>query len=470
MNQKLIAICICLVIAGGALRVVAGVESLGFVHPDEHQQYLEAANKIAYGYGIVFWEYDRGIRHYLYPGALAGFLRLLETAGIGDPIVQAKIIRTTIGLSVFGSLALFALCWIRQGKRVAGLSLLAMSALSPFLIFVGARTLSETAVIPLLVLMLFFLDFKPLVSGLLAGLMFAVRFQSALFVAPLFIAMAGSAVFFEDHRRERKHVLVRFGLGLLASLLFVGLVDCLTWGAWFHSPIEYFRANVLEDVASMFGVSPWHQYLRWIWDAVQHSSVLIIPLIALSFRSKPHWALAAVLFVVAHSCIGHKEARFIWPMIPVMLLLVAEGLEIASQHLVKSKIVLSTIVSISLLYAIVVQFPTIDWHMGFTESSSRALSQLRTVTDVEGVAVVGHPGLCGNYFYLRRNDVPFVVSLNWVDLPKASPWKERKINYLIAPFAPDVSAEFEVFADLGDLFIFRVRHPLESSLAKTVAR
>ena len=53
-------------LVGIVLRIVYGSHSLGFVHPDEHQQYLEAANRIAYGQGVMFWEYEQGIRHYMY--------------------------------------------------------------------------------------------------------------------------------------------------------------------------------------------------------------------------------------------------------------------------------------------------------------------------------------------------------------------------------------------------------------------
>ena len=60
-----------LIVAGIGLRLAASVLSQGFVHPDEHQQYLEVAQGIVYGPWVKFWEYDRGIRHYFYPDCLA---------------------------------------------------------------------------------------------------------------------------------------------------------------------------------------------------------------------------------------------------------------------------------------------------------------------------------------------------------------------------------------------------------------
>ena len=88
------------------MRVVAGIYSQGFYHPDEHQQYLEVAQGFVYGCHIRFWEEERGTRCYLYPGMLAGLLWLLDTAGVRDPVYQATAIRLMLSLSVFGSLLL----------------------------------------------------------------------------------------------------------------------------------------------------------------------------------------------------------------------------------------------------------------------------------------------------------------------------------------------------------------------------
>ena len=365
-----------ILLLGVVARIIVGTHSLGFVHPDEHQQYLEAANRIAYGYGMSFWEYERGIRHFLYPGFLASVLKCLDLIGFQHPVQQAQIIRSLMGLTVFGTSALIALQLLRSGKRYASFALLLMTAGSPYFLFMGARTLSETAVMPLMMLMWFSVDRRPVLAGAIGGLMFAVRFQTALFVAPFFFAIV-----FDSFRRRRgwshQTQAMAFATGCVVTLLVGGFIDWWTWGSWFHSPIEYFRANILEDVASSFGVSPWYQYLLWAAQRTAEVSWIVFPLALIGARRHQRLAIAVLIFVISHSLIGHKESRFLWPIVPILLVLVAEGIEVCLQRFPTPRqrricLVLVCFFALSAKF----QYDGTDWHRGKTEASSLALAAL----------------------------------------------------------------------------------------------
>ncbi len=443
------------IVLGIALRIVAGSNSLGFVHPDEHQQYLEAANKIAFGYGVSFWEYERGIRHYLYPGSLAILLKLFDTIGISSPIHQAQIIRSLMGIGVFASVVMYSFGMLRQKRHMAAFSLLVLATASPFFIFVGARTLSETATIPLLMAMLYFLDRRPGTAGFLAGIMFAVRFQSALFVAPLFFAMVVQRIVKDRSLAGLKSSARPFAASCIASLLLVGFIDYCTWGHWFHSPIEYVRANVVENVASSFGVSPWYQYAIWAYDSLIESTFLIIPLVCIGAWYCPRLAFAMATFAVAHSFIGHKEPRFLWPMIPVVFVLVAVGIEHLSRCLsTQQKKYLVIGLSLTLIASVKFQWDATDWHMGRTETSALALARVREIEDVRGVALLGGDAHSGNLFYLRR-DLPYLARTEWQELSTHALWKNGCLNYLIAEQAPE-GTQFTLVSQVRDLSIFRV--------------
>jgi len=440
---------------GIVLRIVAGSQSLGFVHPDEHQQYLEAANKIAYGYGVSFWEYERGIRHYLYPGALAILLRVFDGIGITSPVHQAQTIRSLMGTAIFASIVGYSFGLLKQQRHVAAISLLCLSAISPFFIFVGARTLSETAMIPLLIAMLHFLDRRPGVAGFLAGVMFAVRFQSALFVAPLFFAVAAHRIVKDKSLSGLRTSAWPFAVNCVAALLLVGFIDYCTWGHWFHSSIEYVRANVVEDVASSFGVSPWYQYAIWSFDSLIDSTFVIIPFACIGAWLRPRLAFAMLVFVVAHSLIGHKEPRFLWPMIPVVFVLVAVGVEkIAETVPAKRKKLLAIGLALTLFASVKFQWDATDWHMGRTESSALALAEVREIDDVRGVALIGGNATSGNLFYLRR-DLPYLARPNWKDLSSDTLWKSGQLNYLIAERPPE-GIQLTLVSRVRDLSIFRV--------------
>jgi hypothetical protein len=413
VTQALIAV----VVIGIILRLIAGTLSVGFYHPDEHQQYLEVAQGIAYGYHIRFWEEDRGTRCYLYSGMLAGMLCLLDQVGVRDPVYQATAIRLLLSLSIFGCLLLFARRWLRHGHTVAACFLIALAALSPDMIFISLRTLSETAIMIPLLLGVYLFRRRPLVAGLLFGLMFGIRFQSAFFIAAF-----GAIAIYEDAlawwRANSPLVLrrlplftLRFAAGLTVSILFVGLVDKLTMGDWFHSPLTCFQANIGEGVAAKFGVFSWSRYCTWIWHHLLQVSPLLLPLIVLGAFREPRLACAVLLAVVGHSAIGHKEYRFIWPVFPLALLLVARGFELGYGWLRKRwcRQEFVVVIALSLLLGVPIRCWFIDWKMDPGRSTSLALAKLGRLPGVTGVALyqIGR-GSSGNYFFLRR-DIPMLT-------------------------------------------------------------
>ncbi len=422
-----------IVLTGLLLRVGVATYSLGFVHPDEHQQYLEAAQGIVYGYSISFWEYDRGMRHYLYPGSLACLLCAFDAIGLTDPVSQAMMIRGLIGAAVLASIAVVAHAWLREGRIPAGLCLIALVAFSPDMIFIGARTLSETAMIVPLVLGYYFWKRDPLICGLLFGVMFAVRFQSAFMTAAFFaVAVLDDLIY---RRGWLRGSAMRIAVGLVVSLLWVGTIDKLTWGGWFHSPIEYFRANVVEGKAAGFGVQPWYKYFEWAGYTWLEAAPLAVLLLV--FGAIRQWRLAfvALVFLVAHMLVGHKEARFLWPALPLALILVAAGFEAVYVWLGDGKVrrVGVALLGSALLAGAWMRCGDIDWALEPSRGNSLALAKVRRLPDVTGVAVCGTGRAHGgNYFYLRRN-VP--LSFRWRARMDAdgglSKWVSEETNYLV---------------------------------------
>ena len=73
---------VVLLLAGGVLRVVLAILHHGVIWPDETYQMTEAAHRVVFGYGIVPWEFQQGLRSWIGPGflvpptALAGVLGL----------------------------------------------------------------------------------------------------------------------------------------------------------------------------------------------------------------------------------------------------------------------------------------------------------------------------------------------------------------------------------------------------------
>ncbi len=423
-----------IVLVGVLLKWIAVDNTGGIVHPDEHQQYLETAQGIVFGYSVAYWEHERGVRHCLYPGLLAGILYVLEyVVAVRDPVSQAAVIRFLLSVAVLASFALVAYDWMQRRKTAGAFFLLALAAFSPDMIFVSVRTLSETAMMVPLLVGLFFLRRNPLVAGVLFGIMFAVRFQSAVLIAAMVML-----AFLEDLRSGEswlRRPSSRLATGLAASMLCLGLVDKLIWDGWFHTPIGYFTANVLEGLAATEGVQPWYRYFQWGLSDLLEASPILLVFLLLGIRRGPQLALAAAVFLAAHSLVPHKQPRFVWPILPLALMLMALGFEQVYQWLGDRtmRLVGVALIVCALLPGVWLRFESIQWNLEPSRGASLVLAKVGRLPDLTGVAIYGAPDVvCGNYFFLRR-DVPYIAKgVPDHEVIRSNPdWQQGTINYLI---------------------------------------
>src|SRR5262249_50274808 len=84
-----------------APRIWAAVGDQGIFWPDEIFQTTEQAHRFAFGYGFVSWEFQYGLRSWLFPGALGLFWKLLAWLGVrGAPtlVVSAKLVMVALAL------------------------------------------------------------------------------------------------------------------------------------------------------------------------------------------------------------------------------------------------------------------------------------------------------------------------------------------------------------------------------------
>ena len=105
-------------------------------------------------------------------------------------------------------------------------------------------------------------------------------------------------------------------------------LDWATWGAPFQSTIEYLRFNWVEGGAARFGVSGPGYYPGHLVASLGALGV-IAPVLAL-VGARRAWpiALMVLAFVGAHSVVGHKELRFILPVLPLLGVSTALGVDV----------------------------------------------------------------------------------------------------------------------------------------------
>src|SRR5260370_11377538 len=79
--------------AGTGIRAWLSLHDDGIYWPDEIYQSLEPAHRLAFGYGMIAWEFVEGARSWLLPGALAGLLKVSAQLGLDSPREYLWLVR-----------------------------------------------------------------------------------------------------------------------------------------------------------------------------------------------------------------------------------------------------------------------------------------------------------------------------------------------------------------------------------------
>ncbi|EJN07488.1 Alg9-like mannosyltransferase family protein [Bradyrhizobium sp. YR681] len=286
-------------------------------HNDEIYQYLEPAWRLLGHPGVVTWEWRDGIRSWFLPSLFAGPVALgdwLAPGGWGAFVVP----RLMVGLA---SLSIVVTAW-HFGERISRSHAVvaALAATVWFeLVYFAPHTLSETlataVILPAAYLLTGELSRKRLVTaGGLLALACVWRFQ----YAPACAVFALGACW--SHPR-RAIALMAGACVVLALAAGVDMAHGTTPFAWLVLNIQQ---NLLHDRASEFGVAPAFAYVHLI--SILWSGATLLMLLALwrGWRHAPLLIVAALVNIAFHSMIVHKEYRFIF--LSIVLLVVAAGL------------------------------------------------------------------------------------------------------------------------------------------------
>jgi GPI mannosyltransferase 3 len=298
---------------------VIAVAQLGRIHPDEVYQLLEPAWYRAHGYGVLAWEWRDGLRNWAVPMLASWLLRLAEVLGLTHPrAYRAVLALPQAALHAWMLWATYRFALRRGGQGAARLTTLLVGLYGPVLVFAG-RTLGESLSAAFLVVGLEALDRKErlreagLLGGLALGLAVVTRYGSAVFV----VAALGGLVL---AARWRTLLFACAGGALVAVAL--GALDAVTWGTPFHSFLAYVRFNVLSGgAAQQFGAHPRGFYVPVLLGA--------IPLWVWASGGLALWTrrrelslllLCAGAYVTAVTATAHKEERFLYPALVLLLL------------------------------------------------------------------------------------------------------------------------------------------------------
>jgi phosphatidylinositol glycan class B len=313
---------------------LAAFVSEGFFHPDEHFQILEFADYKLGGIPAADlpWEFGARIRPALQPAIALAFIKGFRAFGVVNPFAMAFGLRL-----LSGGLAILVYARFCQHTATGALEadsgklLFFLAVVLWFVPVLSVRFSSEqwSALAFLTGVCLLPLEtggadpglLRMAGAGVLFGLAFDFRFQLALADVPVvaWMALRGSRRW-RDVTRVSLGAVVAVGLGVLVDRWFYGDSVLTSW--------RYVQINLLHGKAAEFGVMPWWFYGTTTFvSAVPPISVVLLALAAVgAWQQRRHpltWAVA--VFVLGHSVLGHKELRFLFPMILPVLWLVVCG-------------------------------------------------------------------------------------------------------------------------------------------------
>ena len=338
------------------LVLVTAWNSYDFYEYDEHFQIIEfGGSKL----GIVPtqnlpWEYEAGIRPWLQPVLFAGLCKILQFSGITDRFLWTFFFR--LFCAAWGFYAM--LCVYRMGAAPwrrpiknqhafnskpsyrpaawmkdapARRNHLLLCTTLGFMPFLLVRTSSENMSTSFFTIGMVLLlknhygsdssrrTVSPgiwLLSGLMLGLAFQFRYQTIIMTGGLCLWL----LFIAGTRWKYIGLIVG---GFLLSTGIGLMADRYGNGRGTFPFFDYFRINLLENKTADFGADPFFAYF-YLPLANVFAPIVLVLLVSLLILwiQKPGHALTWITlpFFVFHCFIGHKEERFLFPLIPAAIL------------------------------------------------------------------------------------------------------------------------------------------------------
>jgi GPI mannosyltransferase 3 len=326
--------------AGAGIRAWLSFHDHGIYWPDEIYQSLEPAHRLAFGYGMVAWEFIEGARSWLLPGALAGLLKICAQLGLDSPREYLSVVRLMFSaLSLLAALGSYRLARAYRAPLLPATFAASLCALAAPLIYFAPRAMSENASAPAVIWGLaLVLDRDSRATGRISGgsllaLAVLLRLQNVVFCVGALGILAA---------RRNWRVVSEVLVVLVVWAFLGGLLDKLTWGSWFHSSLVYLKFNLVEGRAAQWGVSEFVYYFRVLWTSMPTVTLVVALLIPLALIRAPGLELTCLAFLLLHSWIPHKEMRFLLPLLPVLFALAGIGASVFWERLAPAGEVLIT--------------------------------------------------------------------------------------------------------------------------------
>ncbi|KAG9634492.1 glycosyltransferase family 22 protein, partial [Aureobasidium melanogenum] len=361
-----------------AFRVCNALLIRTFFQPDEYFQSLEPAWDIAFDPSSgawITWEWRQRLRSSLHPFLFAAVYRVtaliadalhLEAATRAELLLAApKLLQASFAATTDYFIWNLATKAYGRGSK-ASYAALFLTVFSPWQWFCSTRTLSnslETA-LTTIALWLWPLRNDPKQPGsnamslrmalALAAIATVLRPTNAIIwiVMAVYTAAPGKDI---NTTRALWTLAVECREAMISGVSIVAISlasDRLYYGDWTFPPLRFIHFNVVQSLAVFYGRNRPDYYLT---EGLPLLLTTTLPF-AIWGLTRP-LVISVCIFVTIMSLIGHKEVRFIYPLLPGLLVLTAGPFSqffspLLSPRLAVKKILLLVFVAINVTLAL----------------------------------------------------------------------------------------------------------------------
>ena len=318
------------------IHLIASVFSTGFYHKDEHFQILEfSAMKLKLTPSeCIAWEYHHQMRPAIQPAIAYGVVKTFQWIGFDNPFYETIFLRMISAILSFICIYMLLLVFVREihqewlKKWFIFLSLFLWMLVYQHVRF-SSESWSGSFFFIGLGLYFYFLDKQIInsltlfITGVIIGFSFIIRFQTGFMIG-------GFLLWLLIVRREKYLNLSFLILGLFVSFSIGLLFDYWLYERWVLTAWHYLNINIIQDKVSSFGLDPWWYYIyKTFIIAIPPYSILLIGSFFTIWIFYPKNVISWVIlpFLIIHTLIGHKEIRFLIPIvntIPIVIILVLQ--------------------------------------------------------------------------------------------------------------------------------------------------
>ncbi|ODV88311.1 glycosyltransferase family 22 protein [[Candida] arabinofermentans NRRL YB-2248] len=337
-----------------SIRLYNALSIKTFFQADEYWQALEPAHYLVYGYGYLTWEWNAGIRSFLHPLFYAFVYQICMKLHLDyDYILNLPKVLSAL-FSATGELYLYKLAQKNSnGNEMIARLVLFLSVLSSFNWFCFTRSFSNSLELTLTTIALYFIPMHKFntrnftFSMIIAGLSCIIRPTNGIIWAYLGLKL----LFINTNKR-----LMICSLAFAAGVLVLGadaILNYWFYGYWNPAILKFIEFNVTKKLSAFYGISRIDFYF---FQALPILLLTYVPFFVYGFcktTRNTDFKIVILLYLFAFSMIQHKEFRFIYPLMPILLIFTADGsISIFKKLTAKTaKLIVSVIVIINFFLA-----------------------------------------------------------------------------------------------------------------------